>query len=146
MRFVANLSVSSRNVRGMWERPFRCTPHGVCSLGLHLVRYSNFRRRIPRGHVTGSPGESQGQIADAHGAGVVAKEVMPDHVHLFVRVGPTDAPASVVGRSRAVRAAFPWLRRRANVLWLSSYFVASVSYVLESTVRRYSEHQLDKVA
>ena len=35
-------------------------------------------------------------IADAHGWQIVAKEVMPDHVHLFVRVGPTDAPAQVV--------------------------------------------------
>ena len=33
---------------------------------------------------------------------IVAKVVMPDHVHLFVRVGPTDAPAELV---RGLRAA-----------------------------------------
>lgn len=36
------------------------------------------------------------QIADEHDRQIVAKEVMPDHVHPFVRVGPTDAPAAVV--------------------------------------------------
>jgi putative transposase len=54
---------------------------------------------------------------------------MPDHVHLLVRVGPTDAPAAVVrafkGRTaRVLRQEFPQL---------------------ESTVRRYSEHQWDAV-
>lgn len=57
---------------------------------------------------------------------IVAKEVMRDHVHLFVRVGPTDAPASVVrgskGRTcRVLRAEFPYLRRFAKVLWSPSY-------------------------
>lgn len=73
------------------------------------------------------------------------------HLDLFVRVGPTDAPASVVsafkGRiARVLRQEFPYLRRFANVLWSPSYFVASVGYVSESTVRRYIEHQWDAVA
>ena len=76
---------------------------------------------------------------------------MPDHVHLFVRVGPSDAPAWVVrafkGRSAGVlRAEFRYLRRFAKVLWSPWYFAASVGYVSESTVRRYIEHQWDVVA
>jgi REP element-mobilizing transposase RayT len=41
------------------------------------------------------------QIADEHGWDFVAKEVMPGHVHLFVRVEPTDAPAAVVRAFKA---------------------------------------------
>lgn len=42
---------------------------------------------------------------------IVAKEVMPDHVHIFVRVRPTDSPAEVARRfkgrtSRVLRAEF----------------------------------------
>ncbi len=90
------------------------------------------------------------QIADEHGWQIVANEVMPDHVHLFMRVGPTDAPASVVrafkGRTaRRLRHEFPHLRNHAKVLWSPSYFAASVGYVSESTVRRYIEHQWDAV-
>lgn len=78
-------------------------------------------------------------------------EVMPDRVHLFVRVGRTDAPAAVVrtfkGRTtRVLRHEFPYLRRFAMVLWSPSYFAASVGYVSESMVRRYIEHQWDAVA
>lgn len=75
----------------------------------------------------------------------------PDHVHLFVRVGPTDAHAAVAsalkGRTaRVLGAEFPHVRTFAKVLWSPSYFAASVGYVSESTVRRYIEHQWDKVA
>jgi putative transposase len=75
---------------------------------------------------------------------------MPDHMHRFVRVGPTDAPASVVpafkGPSGVLRAEFGHLRNFARVLWSPSYFAASVGYVSQSTVRRYIEHQWDAVA
>jgi putative transposase len=45
-----------------------------------------------------------------------------------------------------LRAEFAYLCRFAKVLWSPSYFAASVGYVLESTVRRYIEHQWDAVA
>jgi len=66
---------------------------------------------------------------------------MSDHVHLVVRVGPADAPASVVravkGRTaRVLRQEFPYLRDVAKVLWSPWYFAASVGYVSETTVRR----------
>ena len=135
----------------MSERRFRRTPGGVCSLGLHLVWCPKYRRRILGGRVATRCGRLLEQIAAEHGREIVADEVRPDHVQLFVRVGPTDAPAQVVrafkGRTaRALRAEFPHLCRFANVLWSPSYFVASVDYVSESTVRRYIEHQWDKVA
>ena len=81
---------------------------------------------------------------------MVATEVMPDHGQLFVRVGPTDAPAQVVwvfkGRTaRVLRGEFPQLRNQATVWWSPSYFAASVGYVSESTVRRFIEHQWDAV-
>ena len=109
------------------------------------------RRRVLGGRVARRCGELLEQIAVEHGWQIVAKEVMPDHVHLFVRVGPTDPPAQVVrafkGRTaRVLRQEFPYLRRFAKVLWSPSYFAASVGYVSESTVRRYIEHQWDAVA
>jgi putative transposase len=137
----------------MSESRFRRTPGGVCSLGLHLVWCPKYRRRILGGRVAARCGELLEQIAAERGGQIVANEVMPDHVHVhvFVRVGPTDAPAQVVrafkGRTAGVlRAVFPYLRNQAKVLWSPSYFAASVGYVSESTVRRFIEHQWDAVA
>ena len=150
-RVIVSLSVSFRSVCGMPEHGFRRAPGGVCSLGLHLVWCPKYRRRVLGGRVAARCGELLEQIAAEHGWQIVAKEVMPDHVHLFVRVGPTDAPAVVVrafkGRTaRVLRQEFPYLRRFAKVLWSPSRFAASVGYVSESTVRRYIEHQWDAVA
>ncbi|MGH3636874.1 MAG: IS200/IS605 family transposase, partial [Mycobacterium sp.] len=100
-------------------------------LGLHVLWCPKCRRRILGGRVARCCGELLGQV-DAEGSWqVVAKKVMHYHVHLFVRVGPTDAPARVVrafkGRiARVLRREFPHLRRFAKVLWSPSYFAASV--------------------
>jgi putative transposase len=135
----------------MSQGRFRRTPGGVCSLGLHLVWCPKYRRRVLGGRVAVRCGQLLEQIAVEHGGEIVAKEVMPDHVHLFVGVGPTDAPAAVVrafkGRTaRVVRPEFRYLCRFAKVWWFPSYFAASVGDVSESTVRRDIEHQWDAVA
>ncbi len=103
----------------MSERRFRRAPGGVSSLGLHVVWCPKYRRRILGGRVARRLGELLAQIADEHGWQIVVKEVMPDHVHLFVRVGPTDAPALVArafkGRTaRVLRCEFAHLRNRAK--------------------------------
>lgn len=129
---------------------FRRTPGGVSSLGLHVVWCPKYRRRVLGGRVAARCAELREQIAAEHGREIVATEVMPDHVQLFVPVGPSDAPASVVrafkGRTAWVlRAEFPYLGNGAKVLWSPSYFAGSVGYVSESAVRRYIEHQWDAV-
>jgi putative transposase len=91
-------------------------------------------------------GELLEQIVGEQGFEISATEVMPEHVHLFVRVGPADAAAQVVrafkGRTARVwRQEFRYLRRFAKVLWSPSNFAASVGYVSESTVRGYIQHQ-----
>jgi putative transposase len=134
----------------MSGRRFRRTSGGVSLLGLHLVWCPKYRRRIVGGRLAARGGELLEQIAGERGWQIVAREVMADHVHLFVRVGPADAPAAVVravkGRTaRLLREEFPYLRDRARVLWSAWYFAASVGYVSESTVRRYIEHRWDAV-
>jgi putative transposase len=91
------------------------------------------------------------QIAGKHGWQIVAKEVMRDQVHLFVRVGPTYAPSQVVSAfeariGRILRQEFPDPRGSANPSWSPSYFAASVGCLWESTVRRDTEHRWDAEA
>ncbi len=122
----------------------------VVSLGLHLVWCPKFRRRVLVGRVAQRAEDIIYQIATEHGWEIVALEVMPDHVHVFVRCRAADSPADVAqafkGRtSRVLRSEFAHLSRR-RVLWSKSYFCASVGYVSESTVRHYIEHQWDAAA
>ena len=77
---------------------------------------------------------------------VEALEIMPDHIHLFVRSGPKASPAHVAHQikgstSRTLRRECPHLRSRMPTLWSKSYFVASVGRVSEATIRRYIAEQ-----
>lgn len=128
---------------------FRRSAGGVSSLGLHVVWCPKYRSRVLGGRVAVRLNQLLDEIAGENDWQIVAREVMADHVHVFVRVHPTDSPAEVArqfkGRtSRVLRSEFAWLGRR-RVLWSKSYFAASVGYVSEATVRRYIEHQWDAV-
>lgn len=135
----------------MSELRYHCTRGGVGSLGRHLVWYPTCRRRFLGGRVAAGHDELLEQLAIGHGWELGAQEVMADHVRLFVRVGPTDAPAAPVeastgGTAGVLGAELPYLRCLATVLCSPSYFVASVGYGSESAVRRCVGHQWDAVA
>ncbi|BBX88630.1 IS200/IS605 family transposase [Mycolicibacterium boenickei] len=105
----------------MSERRFRRTRGGVCSLGLHPVWCPKYRCRILGGRVAARCGELLEQVAGEHGWEFVTEEVLPDHVHLFVRIGLTDTRAQAVRAfngctTRVLRAEFRYLRRLAKVL------------------------------
>jgi putative transposase len=75
---------------------------------------------------------------------ILALEVMPDHVHLFVSAPPDIAPNQLVGRfkgksSRFLRLEYPTLRRLPS-LWTRSY-VCSTMKPHDSTVREFVESQ-----
>lgn len=74
---------------------------------------------------------------------ILALEVAPDHVHLFVSVKPTDTPHLVIkafkGRSSYyLRKEFPDLKKMPS-LWTSSYFVSTAGNVSSEAIRKYIE-------
>ncbi|MEO1559108.1 MAG: IS200/IS605 family transposase [Cyanobacteria bacterium J06632_19] len=76
---------------------------------------------------------------------IIALEIMPDHVHLFVNVLPDIAArqvaAQIKGRSsRYLRKEFPHLLKLPS-LWTHSYFVSTARNVSNETIRRYIEEQ-----
>jgi len=134
----------------MSDTRFRRSAGGVTSLGVHVLWCPKYRRRVRGGRVALRLNELLDEIAAENDWQIVAREVMADHVHIFVRVRPTDSPADVAAKftgrtSRVLRAEFAWLGWR-RVLWSKSYVAASVGYVSEATVRRHIEHQWDAVA
>jgi putative transposase len=134
----------------MSERRFCRTPAGVSSLGLQVVWCPMYRRRLLGGRVAQRLSGLLERIAVGRGWQIVAREVMADQVHAFVRVGPAEAPAAVVGafRGRTARVLgqeFPHLGNHAKVLWSPCYLAVSVGCVSESTVRRHIECQWDAV-
>ncbi len=126
------------------------TIRGVAySLGCHLVWCPKYRRPVLVGPVAERLRDLIGQKCDEHGWSVVALEVMPDQVHLFVRADPAASPSYVANQfkglaSRVLREEFPHLRRRLPTLWSRSYFVSSVGNVSAAAVQKYIETQWER--
>ncbi len=86
------------------------------------------------------------EVCLEHQAEVLSLEIMPDHVHVLVEVGPQFGIHRLVklmkGRSsRLLRQAFPSLKTRMPTLWTNSYFVSIVGGAPLSVSKQYIENQ-----
>lgn len=77
---------------------------------------------------------------------VIAKEIQPDHVHLFLSIPPAIVVALAVKVLKGVSARhlfqrFPALKRRLSGghLWSPSYYVGTAGTVSAATIQRYVE-------
>jgi putative transposase len=117
----------------------------VRDLGCHVVWCPTYRP-VAAGRVAGRCEELIRAKASEHGRPVVALEIMPDHVPLFVKAHPCGSPSRVASQfigftSRRLRAEPPHPRSRLSALWSRSYFAAAAGAVPAQTVRRRSGMQ-----
>jgi putative transposase len=73
-------------------------------------------------------------------------EIMPDHIHLFIKCKPTQAIATVVQQlkgysSYILRNKYPKYKKLYKHLWAPSYYCESVGHISEQTVKKYIEDQ-----
>jgi putative transposase len=121
----------------------------VYDLGYHVAWCPWYRRPVLAGRVAGRCEELIRAKASEHGWRIVALEIMPDHVHMFVRAHPCDSPSRIASQfkgfsSRRLRAELPHLHPRLPTLWSRSYFAATVGAVWAETVRRYTGTQNER--
>ncbi|MEV0632523.1 IS200/IS605 family transposase [Nonomuraea wenchangensis] len=130
-------------------RQVRTSPGAAYDLGYHVVWCPKYRRPVLGGRVKDRLEELIRAKADEHGWEIVALEVMPDHVHLFVKPHAKNSPSYVANQfkgftSHHLRAEFGHLRSQLPTLWSRSYFVATVGAVSAETVQRYIETQYER--
>jgi putative transposase len=118
----------------------------VYDLGLHLVWCPKYSRRVLDGRVAARLRELIEAKAAEKGWDIVALEVMPDRVHLFVKHGPKASTSYVANQfkgftSRVLREEFPHLKSQMPTLWSSSFFVASAGAVSAEMFERYINTQ-----
>jgi len=80
---------------------------------------------------------------------VIELEIMPDHVHLLLKISPKLCVHSVISKikgytSKILRDEFPELKSRLPSLWTRSAFIASVGSVSLEVVQKYIQDQKEK--
>jgi len=103
--------------------------HRIHLIAYHIVFCPKRRKAVLTGSIATDCAMLIREKCEEHGWRIAALAVMPDHVHLFVRVWPTTAAAEVVrevkGRtSHDLREKYPLLRRLPS-LWTRSYFAST---------------------
>jgi len=121
----------------------------VYNIGYHLIWCPKYRRKILVGEVAERLKELFLQKAGEIGVEIAQMEVMPDHVHLFVKADPRNSPHIIVCQlkgytSRMLRKDFPFLKSWLPSLWTRSYYCETVGHISEDTIKKYIEEQKGK--
>lgn len=120
----------------------------VFLLNYHFVWIPRRRRRVLKNKVEQSLKRLLKEKAAELQLDILALEIMPDHVHMFVNAPPTLSPNQIMHRlkgysSRRLRQTFPQLKRMPS-MWTRSYFVSTAGNVSSETIRKYIEQQSTK--
>lgn len=120
----------------------------VYNVSYHIIFCPKYRRKVLVEEVEERLRELLHEKADELEIEIESLEVMPDHVHMFVKADPTFAPHHLVQQfkgltSRRLRQEFPSLKSRLPSLWTRSYYCETIGHISEDTIQQYIADQKD---
>jgi len=124
----------------------KSTRHAKYLLNYHFVWTPKYRKSI-----LGSPEIKEivenaiKELSEKHKFDVLALEIMPDHIHLFVSALPEYSPSKLMNiikgtTAKRISKQFPDLNIKGSI-WTRAYFVATAGNVSSETIRHYIDKQ-----
>jgi len=127
------------------SQAYRRTNTVVFLINYHFVFCPTRRRKVLTGAIEKDARKLISQKAIELGCEVLALEIMPDHVHLFLNCPPTLSPSDAMFwlkgySSKMLREKYPTLRRMPS-MWTRLFFVSTAGNVSSDTIQRYIDEQ-----
>ena len=121
----------------------------VFNIGYHIIFCPKYRRKVLVDGVDVLLKKLIIEKAKMHRFEIEKMEVMPDHVHLFVKSNPKLSAHSLIAKLKGyssfmLRKKFPYLKSRLPCMWTRSYFCETIGHISEETVKKYIEQQKNK--
>ncbi len=121
----------------------------VYNLGYHIIWCPKYRRKVLINDIELKLRDiiiAKCKELDCH---VHELNIMPDHIHLFVKTKPTIAPHFLVQQikgisSRILRNEFKELKSKLPSMWTRSYLIESVGHISQETIEKYIQEQKNK--
>jgi putative transposase len=115
-------------------------------MNYHFVWCPKYRRKIFVGKVEMRLNALLQEKTETLGSKIIALEIMPDHVHLFIQAAPVIAPNRIITAlkgctSHELRKESPEGATRLSTLWSRSYFVSTHRHVTSDTIKQYIAKQ-----
>ena len=119
--------------------------HKVYNVCYHITWIPKYRKHVLVGDVKTYLQQILLYKAEQLSVSIEAIEIMPDHVHIFLRSNIYLSISIIVGQlkgysSYMLRKKFRYLKTYKS-LWTPSYFVETIGTISESTIKRYIELQ-----
>jgi putative transposase len=126
-------------------KEYRRTQTTVSLINYHFVFCPRYRRKVLVGDVEKRLKEILPGICQEIEVSIVALEVMPDHIHIFLNALPNISPSDIMAKvkgvtSKTLRQEFKHLQHLSS-LWTRSFFCSTAGNVSSETVQRYIEEQ-----
>jgi len=135
----------------------RTGSHCKYNINYHLIWIPKYRKKVLVGKVREIlTNIIEGQCKELK-LDMLALEIMPDHLHLFVGAKPTHRPFEIVKKLKGntsiqLRRVFPNLHylgypkryKRFKNLWARGYYCGSAGHVSQDAVARYISEQQGK--
>ena len=120
--------------------------HRVHLIVYHLIWCPKRRKAILTGPLKERLIQLIQQKSAEKGWDLLELAVQPDHLHLFLRVWPSDSAAEVVKALKGftsyhLRKEFQSLLSKLPSLWTRSYFASTAGNVSAETIKHYIEAQ-----
>jgi putative transposase len=123
------------------DMEYKSNSKQVYLINYHLVWCPQRRKKVLVGKVKNKLEEIIKQVANDKQVEIIALEIMPDHLHLFVSTYPQLEIHKLVkafkGRSSNIlRKEYPELKKIPS-MWTRSYFVSTAGNVSSETIQKY---------
>lgn len=126
--------------------------HSTNIIGIHIVWCTKFRHPVMKDGVDVIVKQSIAQTCADNDWKVIDMEVMPDHIHIFIQIHPSDTPSNVVKILKSTSAiavfySFPNLKGQkfwGSGLWSRGTYYGSVGQISQDTIIKYIDGQKTK--
>ena len=115
-------------------------------VGYHFIWCPKYRRKVLVGDIQRKLKELIKEKVNKMNCKIVALEVMPDHIHMFIQANPRISPNFIIGQIKGytaheLRKEFKELKTRLPTLWTRSYFISTHGHISDKTIKKYIEEQ-----
>ena len=120
--------------------------HRVHLIAYHLIWIPKRRKPVLTGAIAADRRKLIEQKCAEKGWSVLELAIQPDHIHLFVRVWPSDSAADVVKECKGLtahelRKKYPAILKKLPSLWTRSYFASTAGKVSAGAIQHYIASQ-----
>lgn len=128
------------------DKRWKTNKSSVYNIGYHIIWCSKCRRNVLTGDIESRLKDLVIQKSNENGWSIENIEIMPDHLHLFIKATPSDSISHIVSQlkgytSSVLRNEFELLRTRLPTLWTRSFYVETIGHISESVIKKYIDDQ-----